>query len=85
MTVTGLREEYYLLQYNAVQSVESLTTLWKGISPLFFPPKRQLTINGLHGFIYQKLVLFVITILRNSNPRPVRSGYWKTNFIAEAY
>jgi hypothetical protein len=34
----------------------------------YFLPKRLLTFNGLHGVISQKLVLFVNTAVRTSNP-----------------
>jgi hypothetical protein len=32
------------------------------------PPKRQLTLNGQHGVISQKVVLFITTAVRTSNP-----------------
>jgi hypothetical protein len=32
------------------------------------PPKRRLTFNGLHGVISQKIVLFITTAVRTSNP-----------------
>jgi hypothetical protein len=32
-----------------------------------FPLKRRLTFNGLHGVIYQKMVLFITTAVRTSN------------------
>jgi hypothetical protein len=32
-----------------------------------FPPKRQLTFNGLHGIISQKIELFVTNVVRTSN------------------
>jgi hypothetical protein len=35
---------------------------------LYIPPKRQLTVNGLHGVISQKIVLFITTAVRTSNP-----------------
>jgi hypothetical protein len=31
-------------------------------------PKRQLTFNGLHGITSQKMVLFITTSVRTSNP-----------------
>jgi hypothetical protein len=31
-------------------------------------PKRRLTFNGLHGVISQKIVLFITTAVRTSNP-----------------
>jgi hypothetical protein len=34
----------------------------------YVPPKRQLTLNGLHGLISQKIVLFITTAVRTSNP-----------------
>jgi hypothetical protein len=32
------------------------------------PPKRRLTFNGLHGVISQKIVLFITTAVRTSDP-----------------
>jgi hypothetical protein len=34
----------------------------------YVPPKRRLTFNGLHGIISQKIVLFITTAVRTSNP-----------------
>jgi hypothetical protein len=34
----------------------------------YVPPKRRLTLNGLHGVIFQKMVLFITTSVRTSNP-----------------
>jgi hypothetical protein len=34
----------------------------------YVPPKRLLTFNGLHGVISQKIVLFITTAVRTSNP-----------------
>jgi hypothetical protein len=34
----------------------------------YVPPKRQLTLNGLHGVIFQKIVLFITSAVRTSNP-----------------
>jgi hypothetical protein len=31
-------------------------------------PKRRLTFNGLHGVIFQKMVLFITTAVTTSNP-----------------
>jgi hypothetical protein len=33
----------------------------------YIPPKRRLTLNGLHGVISQKMVLFITTAVRTSN------------------
>jgi hypothetical protein len=33
----------------------------------YVPPKRRLTLNGLHGVISQKMVLFITTAVRTSN------------------
>jgi hypothetical protein len=33
----------------------------------YVPPKRQLTLNGLHGVIYQKIVFLITTAVRTSN------------------
>jgi hypothetical protein len=35
----------------------------------YVPPKRRLTLNGLHGVISQKIVLFTTTAVRTSNPK----------------
>jgi hypothetical protein len=32
------------------------------------PPKRRLKLNGLHGVISQKIMLFIITVVKTSNP-----------------
>jgi hypothetical protein len=32
------------------------------------PPKRQLKLNGLHGVISQKMILFITTAVQTSNP-----------------
>jgi hypothetical protein len=34
----------------------------------YVPPKRRLTLNGLHGVISQKIIPFITTALRSSNP-----------------
>jgi hypothetical protein len=34
----------------------------------YVPPKRRLTLNGLHGVISQKMVRFITTAVRTSNP-----------------
>jgi hypothetical protein len=34
----------------------------------YVPPKHRLTFNGLHSVISQKIVLFITTTLRTSNP-----------------
>jgi hypothetical protein len=34
----------------------------------YVPPKRRLTFNGLHDVISQKVVLFITTAVRTSNP-----------------
>jgi hypothetical protein len=34
----------------------------------YIPLKRQLTLNGLHGIISQKMVLFITTAVRTSDP-----------------
>jgi hypothetical protein len=47
-------QEFYLLGYNAMRSVES--------------PKRLLTFNRLHGVISQKIELFIPTSVRTSDP-----------------
>jgi hypothetical protein len=34
----------------------------------YVPPKRQLKLNGLHGVISQKIILFIATAVKTSNP-----------------
>jgi hypothetical protein len=34
----------------------------------YVPPKRPLTLNGLHGVISQKMILFITTAVKTSNP-----------------
>jgi hypothetical protein len=33
-----------------------------------YPPKRRLKPNGLHGVIFQKMILFITTAVKTSNP-----------------
>jgi hypothetical protein len=35
---------------------------------LYGPPKRRLTLNGLHGVISHKMVLFITTSVKTLNP-----------------
>jgi hypothetical protein len=35
----------------------------------YVPPKRRLTLNGLHNVISQKLLLFITTAVKTSNPQ----------------
>jgi hypothetical protein len=58
-------KEFYLPSYNAVESVERR---FGGICRRYFPPKRRLKFNGLHGIISQKTELFITTGVRTSNP-----------------
>jgi hypothetical protein len=37
----------------------------------YVPPKRRLTLNGLHGVISEKIVLFITTAVRTSNPTKI--------------
>jgi hypothetical protein len=41
----------------------------------YVPPKHQLTLNGLHGVISQKMVLFITTAVKTSNPTEWISVY----------
>jgi hypothetical protein len=34
----------------------------------YVPPKRRLTLNGLHGVISQMMMLFITTAVKTSNP-----------------
>jgi hypothetical protein len=45
------------LRYNAMKSVESQPTFRRQ----YIPPQRQMTSNGLHSVISQKIVLFITT------------------------
>jgi hypothetical protein len=54
-------EEFYLLGYNAAQSVERQTTIRRSISS----PKRRSALNGLHGIISQKTEIFITTVVRS--------------------
>jgi hypothetical protein len=56
----------------------------------YVPPKRRLKLNGLHGVISQKMILFITTAVKTSNPTilslfsgrtaiesyPGRSDFW---------
>jgi hypothetical protein len=37
----------------------------------YFPPKRRLELNGLHGVVSQKMILFITTAVKTSNPTNV--------------
>jgi hypothetical protein len=58
----SIHEEFYLLGYKAVWSVERHP--FGGTRRLHLPPKHQLTCNGLHGIISQKIELFITTAVR---------------------
>jgi hypothetical protein len=68
------REEYYLLGYSAVYSVESQPMFRRNISPPSSGYKNKLnkkpasTLSGLHGVIFQKMVLFKTIAVRTSKP-----------------
>jgi hypothetical protein len=47
------------------------------------PPKLRLTLNGLHGVISQKMVLFIITAVRTSNPTQLVSCLFALPFDPE--
>jgi hypothetical protein len=87
-------EEYQLLGYNAVYSVECQSTFRRNMLAGFllklflrpwrwrryFPLKRRLTLNVLQGAISQKLILFITTAVKTSNPTCISHvlavGYW---------
>jgi hypothetical protein len=54
----------------------------------YVPPKRRLTLNRLHGVISQKMVLFILTAVRTSNPTSLPKAHshiripFKTAFLA---
>jgi hypothetical protein len=48
----------------AWMQVASLPWWWRW----YVPSKRRLALNGLHGVISQKIVLFITTTVRSSNP-----------------
>jgi hypothetical protein len=49
----------------------------------YVPPKRRLKLNGLHGVISQKMILFITTALRTSNPtgRGLAMGWFPTKEV----
>jgi hypothetical protein len=50
---------------------------WQTEQRRYVPPKRLLTFNWLHGVIHQKIVLFITTAVRTSNPRTHFMSYPK--------
>jgi hypothetical protein len=70
------KEDYQLLGYNAVQSVECQPMFRRNISPLSSGRKNKLrkkpasmqVASRLHGVISQKLILFITTAVKTSNP-----------------
>jgi hypothetical protein len=52
----------------------------------YVPPKHRLTLNGLHGVISQKMLLFITTAVRTSNPTSFKwSTYSISLFISGMY
>jgi hypothetical protein len=39
------------------------------------PPKRPLTFTGLHGAIHQEVEIFIVTLVRTSNPINILRGF----------
>jgi hypothetical protein len=64
--------EYYLLGYNAVYYAESQSKFRANTLPPSSGSKnnrsKETSVNGLHGVIPQKIVLFITTALKASNP-----------------
>jgi hypothetical protein len=53
------------------QNKEQSLKIWSSapdVPKRYVPPKRRLTLNGLHGVISQKIILFITTAVRTSNP-----------------
>jgi hypothetical protein len=44
-------------------------------------PKRQLTFNGLHGIISQKIELFITTAVRTSSPTIIISDFYNLHTV----
>jgi hypothetical protein len=44
-------------------------------------PKRRMIFNGLHGLIYQKIVLFITTVVRTSNPTSREYTEFEESFL----
>jgi hypothetical protein len=65
-------EEFYLLGYNAVQSVESQTTFLRNISPPASRLKRKPRKKPVWGRQQVKLELFITTAVRTSDPTQLR-------------
>jgi drug/metabolite transporter (DMT)-like permease len=66
----------YRLHLQAL-SILLATSLLAGLLNLFLrprkwrqyvPPKRRLKLNGLHGIIFQNMILFITTAVKTSNP-----------------
>jgi hypothetical protein len=76
-----VNEKYHLLGYNA----GAIRRPWKWRRYSYVPPKHRLTLNGLHGVISQKMILFITTAVRTSNPiyfnilHPVVCNYYTSN------
>jgi hypothetical protein len=68
------REEYYLLGYTAMYPLKVIRRFGEIYSlhlhgwRRHVPPKRRLSLNGLHGGISQKIVLFITRAVTNLNP-----------------
>jgi hypothetical protein len=45
------------------------------------PPKRRWTLKGLHGVISQKMVFFITTAVRTSNPATNSVTKWSSGFL----
>jgi hypothetical protein len=52
---------------------EHIASIWNFLRPWrwrrYVPPKRRLHLNRLHGVTSQKMILFIITSVKTSNPK----------------
>jgi hypothetical protein len=86
--VLRVYEEYCLLGYNAVQPIESEPTFRRNISEYSSTLKMEaicyseVSLDILHGSISQKIVLFITTAVRTSNPTKSSClRYYLHNFV----
>jgi hypothetical protein len=63
--LSGVYEEFYLVGYNPVQSVEiqQLASCYFKPEDVYVPPKRQLAFSGLQKFVPHKTELFLFNTM----------------------